>query len=199
MEILVLGGTAWLGREPARQAVHRGHAVTCLARGESGNVADGALLTAADRRAPLAYAAPAGRRGGAGIQGAWAPGVPLTAADRRAPMAYAALAGREWDAVIEVSWQPGFVRGALRALGGRARHWTYVSSGNVYASHATPGADESSQVLTATDSDVEYSEQYGEAKVACEQASAAAVGDRLLIARAGLIGGPGDHSDRSGS
>ncbi|WP_028278603.1 NAD-dependent epimerase/dehydratase family protein, partial [Arthrobacter sp. H5] len=124
-------------------------------------------------------------------------GVAFIQADRDQPHAYG-LAG-EWDAVVDVSSDPRQVREALTALGGRARHWTFVSSCSVYADNGTPGQDERAQLLPAYDGGGPASaEQYGEAKVACEEACADALGDRLLIARPGLICGPGDGSDRFG-
>jgi 2'-hydroxyisoflavone reductase len=167
MRLLVLGGTAWLGGHLATIARDRGHAVTCLARGESG-------------------AAPAG--------------VAFLRADRDAPDAYQEVAGGDWDAVVDVSRQPGQVRRAVQALAARSAWFGYVSSGSVYADHGTPGADERAALLPPLDGDVmESMASYGEAKVACERHVLDAFApNRSLIARVGLIGGPGDISDRTG-
>ncbi|WAB81330.1 NAD-dependent epimerase/dehydratase family protein [Microcella daejeonensis] len=158
--ILILGGTAWLGRLIAASLVARGDDVTCLARGASGTVAPGATLMARDRREPGAYDEAGSTR---------------------------------WDAVIELAYDHDLVTGALEALAPRAEHWTIVSSVSVYAANDEPGADETAALVEPTDPS-----DYAHAKVAAEQATADRVGDRLLIARPGLIVGPGDGSDRFG-
>ncbi|MGH3457883.1 NAD-dependent epimerase/dehydratase family protein [Aeromicrobium sp.] len=160
--VLVLGGTAWLGREVAREAVARGHDVTCLARGESGEVAEGARLVSADRDDPRAYDD---------------------------------LTGARWDAVVDVTRQPGHARGAVLTLGAQAEHWTLVSTGNVYADLAHPMAEDDALRDPLAD-DHASPELYGEGKVACEEAVGALANH--LILRSGLLGGPGDPSDRAG-
>ncbi len=167
MRILVLGGTAWLGGCIASAAADSGHQVTCLARGVSGDVPDGA---------------------------AW------VSSDRTQPGAYSQVSDQEWDVVLDVSSQPGQVKGAIAALADSAACYVFVSTCSVYSDNATPGQDESAELLPPLDGDVMTTlGTYGQAKVACEQHVWRAFGpDRALIARAGLIGGPGDTSDRTG-
>ena len=61
MRILILGGTAFLSSEIARQAVAAGYQVTCLARGSAAEPPDGATWVKADRSLGAnSYAALAG-------------------------------------------------------------------------------------------------------------------------------------------
>jgi nucleoside-diphosphate-sugar epimerase len=53
MRLLVLGGTVFLSKAVAADALARGHEVTCAARGSSGSVPDGARLVTVDRTQPL--------------------------------------------------------------------------------------------------------------------------------------------------
>lgn len=135
-----------------------------------------------------------------GSSGAVPAGAHFVRADRDSSAAYREVAAAEWDAVIDVSRQPGQARRAAQALANGAGSFVYVSSGSVYADTGTPGADESAALLPQLDDDVmESMETYGPAKVACERHVLDAFGaDRSLIARIGLIGGPGDISDRTG-
>jgi nucleoside-diphosphate-sugar epimerase len=160
--VLVLGGTSWVGGQIAQEALRRGHDVTCLARGESGDAPAGAAFVQADRSDPRAY-------------------------DQ--------VSGRSWDLVIDLARQPGQVRSAIAAFGNGAAHWTFVSTGSVYADQSGPLTEES-PVLGAIDGEDAAPEEYGEGKVACEQA-VQELPDHLIV-RAGLIGGPGDRSDRLG-
>lgn len=162
MDILVLGGTGWLGGEMVREALRRGHDVTCLARG-SGPAPEGAHLVRADRDEPQALAP---------------------------------VAGRRWDAVVDVTDQPGRVREAVREL--RTAHWVYVSSASVYAESREVDRSEDAPVLEPLAADrYEDMGDYGAAKLACERAILTG-GTPAAVVRAGLIGGPGDESGRSG-
>src|SRR5215217_4681161 len=166
MRILVLGGTAFLSAEIARQAVAAGHDVTCLARGSVAAPPQGAVWLKADRSA-----------GG---------------------QAYAGATG-EWDAVIEVARDPVLASEALDALAHRAAHWTFVSSCSVYADASVAGTGEDAALLPAlAQGTPSTAENYGESKVAIEEATLRAAGGKAHLCRAGLIGGPGDGSDRYG-
>ncbi|PWD50771.1 oxidoreductase [Serinibacter arcticus] len=118
--------------------------------------------------------------------------------DRTHPDGLAEVREAAWDAVVDVSLSPGQVRRSVAELSG-VGHYVLVSSGSVYADTASPGLAEDGPLLPPLDGDdMADTSEYGPAKVACEEAVAAAFPGRATIVRAGLIGGDGDVSGRSG-
>lgn len=97
MRILILGGTAFLSAELARQGLDAGHDVTCLARGTAAEPPSGVLWVRADREAgPEAYA---------GLDGGWDAVVDVTRDPAQAREALAALGSRSghWSFVSSCS------------------------------------------------------------------------------------------------
>src|SRR5262249_27531962 len=59
-----------------------------------------------------------------------------------------ALRGREWDAVVDTSgYFPRVVRQSAELLADAVGHYTFISSGSVYADHSRPGTNESSPTI----------------------------------------------------
>lgn len=159
MKLLVLGGSRFLSRETATQAVARGWDVSCACRGLSGPVPDGARHLPWDRGEDVP----------------------------------AEVSEHGWDAVVDVTRLPSQARSAVAATAGA--HWVFVSTISVYADSSSPATEPLAEAIT---DDVDLAvdpDAYGGMKVACEQAIAATASSSV-VARPGLIVGPGDPTGR---
>jgi 2'-hydroxyisoflavone reductase len=110
------------------------------------------------------------------------------------------LAGRRWDAVVDTSgYLPSVVRTAIQTLGSSVGHYTFVSSISAYADNTHPRLKEDDAVATLPPGEPEEltGERYGALKAACEAVVHQHLWETALIARAGLIFGPHDTTDRS--
>jgi 2'-hydroxyisoflavone reductase len=126
-------------------------------------------------------------------------GAELVIADRDDEDALVPVMGTQWDAVIDVARQPVHVVRAIRDLEHVTRRYVFVSTGNVYASQERIGVDETAERMSPLEGDrISQPDDYGPAKVACEDMIINGFGqERSVIARAGLIAGPGDPTGRT--
>ncbi|MCP2259341.1 Nucleoside-diphosphate-sugar epimerase [Streptoalloteichus tenebrarius] len=172
MRILVLGGTVFVSRTVAAEAVRRGHEVVCAARGVSGSVPEGARWVRVDRDAPDAYAPLAGERFDAVVDVA-------TMSYRWVSEAVDALADRagHWTFVSSVS--------------------AYADASRVGLSVDAPLHEPLTEEVPV-ERRLTEPELYGRVKVASENAVRDRLGDRAFVVRPGLITGPGDGYDRFG-
>lgn len=174
MNILILGGTKFLGRHLVNAALARGHRLTLFHRGNTL-----ANTPSHDQDAAL-----------------WAE-VEHIHGNRDGGLA--ALAGRTWDAAIDTcGYVPRVVRQSALALAEAVQHYTFISSISVYADTSQPGTREDAPVqqLSDTNTEVIDGNTYGGLKALCEREVLTALPERALVLRPGLIVGPFDPSDR---
>lgn len=116
-----------------------------------------------------------------------------------------AILNRDWDAVVDLATSsPGWVRSVGEALRQNVKHYTFISTGAVYAylpvSH-TPYSEEHPTVNYPGDADADpikpptTLQEYGGLKRLCEREAERQFAERTLIIRPGYITGPGDPQD----
>jgi 2'-hydroxyisoflavone reductase len=168
MNLLVIGGTRFVGRHLVEEAQQRGHDITLFNRGQSN----------ADLFPDITH-----------IRGDR--DVPRDLAQLSAQSNASA-----WDAVIDTcAYFPRQVREVLEVIPKDA-HYVFISSISVYANQDIPHQPEDAELLKLDPDTPEEvtGETYGGFKVLCEQQAQTQA--KCLIARPGVIVGPHDPSDR---
>jgi 2'-hydroxyisoflavone reductase len=175
LDILVLGGTVFLGRHLVEALVARGHRVTTFNRGTRPEAHAAVRSLHGDRDGGLAA-------------------LETVVREERA--------GRPWDAVIDTSgYLPRVVRQSCELLARHTRRCVFVSSISVYAGFQQPRQDESATLAEAPPASAPDAEDvarhYGALKAACERVVSECMGaDATLLVRPGLIVGPHDPTGR---
>jgi 2'-hydroxyisoflavone reductase len=169
LNILILGGTRFLGPALVQVAQARGHTLTLFNRGKSNPGLFPDVEKLQGDRDP---------NKGEGLK---------------------ALAGRKWDAVIDTSgYVPRIVKASAELLAPNVGQYVFISSISVYKEMTKQDLNESDAVGTLPDETTEEvgDESYGPLKALCEKAAETALPGRTLNIRPGLIVGPDDGSDR---
>lgn len=170
MNLLVLGGTRFVGRQLVLTALERGHTVTVFTRGQTG-----------DDPPPTVERLRGDRD--AGELGA------MTGPEQP---------GRTWDACLDVSgYLPRVVEQSAELLKNAVKRYLFISTVSVYAGgQSGPITEDSALATLSTPGSEDIRADYGALKVICEDKVRQIYGQRATIVRSGLVAGPFDHTGR---
>jgi nucleoside-diphosphate-sugar epimerase len=178
MRLLILGGTWFLGRTLAEQAISRGWDVTCFNRGRTGRDVPEVTSIRGDRTDPGGVAGLAAAGQGAG----------------------------RWDAVVDTSaYEPPDALDMARTLKPVADRYVLVSTVSVYEDWPAKPVDETSRRWPKREgqrrADPEIAAlpgpvAYGTLKASCERAIESVYGDEAFIVRPGVVLGPYEYVGR---
>ncbi len=175
LDLLMLGGTGFLGPHIVWRAQERGHNVTLFNRGQTGpDLFPDLDLIEGDRYSDLEN------------------------------LKLAVEEGRTWHGAIDTfAYVPSVVESMMDVIKGAVEHYTLVSTISVYADFATVGADESAPLAEISDEVAEgitthreVGANYGSMKARCEKAGEVGMPGRIANVRPGLIVGPRDTTGR---
>jgi len=170
VNLLVLGGTRFVGRQLVLTALERGHTVTVFTRGQTG-----------DDLPPEVERLHGDRDTGE-----------LGALTGPEP------AGRTWDACLDVSgYLPRVVEQSAELLKDAVKRYLFVSTVSVYVDgQPGPLSEDSALATLSTPQSEDIRADYGALKVICEDRVRRIYGQRATIVRPGLVAGPFDHTGR---
>jgi 2'-hydroxyisoflavone reductase len=198
LQILILGGTGFLGPHCTESAIARGHSVTHFNSGRTEELRKGAgrpsvvpdgVVKLYGNRDPNKTADDRRTEGKAALP-----------KDPNSPKGLSQLEGKKWDAVIDTSgFFPRMVKASAELLAPVVKQYVFISTISVYKDTSAP-FDETATLNTLSDPTTEEMGKdfanYGGGKALCEKAAETAMPGRVTNIRPGYIVGPRDTSGR---